>query len=82
MRQLSKDEKYQIIQPSLVIDGLLQTIFKIRNVLDAIILIVGFATLLAIILIFTLSLRLRQNEIKTILGKKYIYIFFNEQQSY
>jgi len=63
---LSKDEKYQIIQPSLVIDGLLQTIFKIRNVLDAIILIVGFATLLAIILIFTLSLRLRQNEIKTI----------------
>ncbi len=63
---LSKDEKYQIIQPSLVIDGLLQTIFRIRNVLDAIILIVGFSTILAIILIFTLSLRLRQNEINTI----------------
>ncbi len=63
---LSKDEKYQIIQPSLVIDGLLQTIFRIRNVLDAIILIVGFSTFLAIILIFTLSLRLRQNEINTI----------------
>ena len=63
---LSKDEKYQIIQPSFVIDGLLQTIFRIRNVLDAIILIVGFSTFLAIILIFTLSLRLRQNEINTI----------------
>jgi putative ABC transport system permease protein len=49
-----------------VIDGLLQNIFRIKNVLDAVIAVVGLATVLAIILVFALSLRLRQREIQTV----------------
>jgi len=42
------------------------SIFRIKNVLDGVILIVGCATILAIILVFALSLRLREREIQTI----------------
>jgi putative ABC transport system permease protein len=65
-RYLSKEEKHQIVKPEEVIDGLLQSIFRIKNVLDAVISVVALATILAIILVFALSLRLRQREIKTI----------------
>ena len=65
-RYLSKEESQQIVRPAEVIDGLLRNIFQIKNVLDAVISIVALATILAIILVFALSLRLRQREIKTI----------------
>ena len=65
-RYLSKEEAYQIVKPSEVIDGLLQNIFRIKNVLDAVIGVVALATLLAIVLVFALSLRLRQREIETV----------------
>jgi len=65
-RYLSKEERYQIVRPEEVIDGLLQNIFRIKNVLDAVILVVGGATLLAVTLVFALSLRLRQRELRTI----------------
>ncbi len=65
-RYLSAEATQQIIKPKETIDGLLENIFRIKNVLNAIILLVGTATILAIILIFALSLRLRQREIKTI----------------
>ena len=65
-RYLSKEEKYQIVKPEEVIDGLLQSIFRIKNVLDAVISVVALATIFAIILVFALSLRLRQREIQTI----------------
>jgi putative ABC transport system permease protein len=65
-RYLSKEETLQIVKPEEVIDGLLQNIFRIKNVLDAVISVVAFATILAIVLIFALSLRLRQREIQTI----------------
>jgi putative ABC transport system permease protein len=65
-RYLSKEETQQIVQPEAVIDGLLQNIFRIKNVLDAVIAVVALATVLAIILVFALSLRLRQREIQTI----------------
>jgi len=45
---------------------LLQNIFRIKNVLDAVIAVVALATVLAVILVFALSLRLRQREIQTI----------------
>ena len=48
-----------------VIDKLLEIIFGIKNVLDGVILVVGFATVLALILMFALSLRIRQREIDT-----------------
>lgn len=65
-RYLSDDQQYQILKPTEVIEGLLQNIFRIRNVLDAVIAIVGITTLLAMVLVFTLSLRLRRREIQTI----------------
>ena len=65
-RYLSKEETLQIVKPEVVIDGLLQNIFRIKNVLDAVIAVVALATVLAVILVFALSLRLRQREIQTI----------------
>jgi putative ABC transport system permease protein len=65
-RYLEAKDLQQIIQPAEVIDGLLQNIFRIKTVLDAVIAIVGLATILTMILVFTLSLRLRQREIETI----------------
>ncbi|MEH6579481.1 MAG: ABC transporter permease [Amphritea sp.] len=57
---------YQIVRPEEVVDGLLQNIFRIKRVLDGVILIVASATVLVILLVFALSLRLRQREINTI----------------
>jgi len=65
-RYLSKDETQQILRPAEVIDGLLQNIFRVKNVLDAVVSVVALATIMAIILVFALSLRLRQREIQTI----------------
>ena len=65
-RYLSKEETRQIVRPEEVIAGLLQNIFRIKNVLDAVIAVVALATVLAVILVFALSLRLRQREIQTI----------------
>jgi len=65
-RYLSKDARDQIIKPQTVIDGLLENIFRIKNMLDAVISVVALATILAIVLVFALSLRLRQREIETI----------------
>lgn len=56
----------QIVRPKDVIDGLLDNIFRVKNLLDIVILVVGIATVLAIVLVFSLSLRLRQREIDTI----------------
>ncbi len=65
-RYLTPEATHQIIVPKEVIDGLLTNIFRIKNVLDAVILLVGLATVLAMILVFALSLRLRKREIDTI----------------
>jgi putative ABC transport system permease protein len=65
-RYLNQEETRQIVKPADVIDGLLQNIFRIKNVLDAVISVVALATILAIVLVFALSLRLRQREIQTI----------------
>jgi putative ABC transport system permease protein len=65
-RYLSSEETHQVVKPEEVIDGLLQNIFRIKNVLDAVILVVGLATIMAIVMVFALSLRLRQREIETI----------------
>jgi putative ABC transport system permease protein len=65
-RFLSGEVTQQIVRPDDVIEGLLQNIFRIKNVLDAVISVVALATILAMVLVFALSLRLRQREIKTI----------------
>ncbi len=65
-RYLEKETPYQIVRPKEVIDTLMANIFKIRNVLDAVIMLVGTATLLALVLVFSLSLRLRERELEII----------------
>jgi len=65
-RYLEEAGMHQVVLPEKVIDGLLQNIFRIKNVLDAVIVLVGSATLLALVLVFALSLRLRQRELHTI----------------
>ena len=65
-RYLAKEETQQILKPEEVIDGLLQNIFRIKKVLDAVVGVIALATVMAIVLIFVLSLRLRQREIVTI----------------
>ena len=55
----------QILKPTAVVEELLVEIFKIRNLLNIIFALVILATSIAIILIFNLSLRLRQDEIQT-----------------
>jgi len=65
-RYLAREERHQIVKPEEVIDGLLQNIFRIKTMLDGVISVVALATMLAIILVFALSLRLRQREIQTI----------------
>ena len=65
-RYLAQAETQQILRPEEVIAGLLQNIFRIKNVLDAVVSVVALATIMAIVLVFALSLRLRQREIETI----------------
>ena len=57
---------YQLIHPRTVIEGLLDEIFRIKNLIDAVLLVVGSATLATVALVFGLSLRLRRGEIETI----------------
>jgi putative ABC transport system permease protein len=61
-----ENKQYQIIRPTEVVEGLLENIFRIKSVIDMVIAIVGLATVLAIILVFALSVRLRQAELTTI----------------
>ena len=64
-RYLGETIPSQIVRPTEVIAALLQNIFKIKQVLDIIFTVVSVAMVLAIVLIMTLSLRLRHPEIET-----------------
>jgi putative ABC transport system permease protein len=64
-RYLEASSSLQVVRPGEVIDTLIENIFRIRNVLDAVILLVGLATMLALVLVFALSLKLRQREMDT-----------------
>jgi putative ABC transport system permease protein len=65
-RYLSPQDPAQIVQPPQIAQGLLQNVFKVGDLLDAVLLWVGSAALLAVGLVFTLSLRLRERELHTI----------------
>lgn len=64
-RYLDASASLQVVRPAEVIDTLIDNIFRIRNVLDAVILLVGGTTMLALMLVFALSLKLRQREMDT-----------------
>lgn len=64
-RYESPEDPVQILQPTTVIDELLGTIFTVQNFVVAGMLLVGLAALATAVLVFVLSLRLRQREIET-----------------
>jgi putative ABC transport system permease protein len=55
----------QLIRPPAVVGDLMDTIFRIKEVLDLAVAIVGTAAMLALILVFSLSFRLREPELRT-----------------
>ena len=55
----------QIVVPSMVVEHLLQSIFRIKYIFNTVFVLVGLATMLILGLIVVLSLRLRQGEIHT-----------------
>lgn len=65
-RYPDSEAKTQIVRPLDVTRSLLQNIFRIGALFDAILLPLGAAALLMVALVFALSLRLRQREIETI----------------
>lgn len=65
-RYLSEQENQQIVRPKKVIEELLGNIFRIKDFIDAIVLIVAMAMILAVFLVFSLSFRLREKEINAI----------------
>jgi putative ABC transport system permease protein len=65
-RYLSEQNNQQIVRPKEVIEDLLGNIFRIKDFIDAVVLIVAIAMILAVFLVFSLSIRLRQKEITTI----------------
>ena len=64
-RYEADDASSQIIRPTTVIEELLLEIFKIRSILNLVFILVIVTTLIALFLVFNLSLRLRQREIET-----------------
>jgi len=65
-RYQSNDEPCQSVRPRRVMDDLLSTIFRVRGYVVAAVVLVGLSTLATAALVFLLSLRLRQREIRTI----------------
>ena len=63
---LDENSTQQIVVPDKVINEMLQNVFKIKTILDGVILFMGIATLLALILVFSLSMKLRQREMITV----------------
>ena len=56
----------QAVVPQQVVRNLLNSIFRIKQIFDGVFIAVGFATLLIFILIMTLTIRLRKDEINTL----------------
>ncbi|MEH6583521.1 MAG: ABC transporter permease [Halioglobus sp.] len=65
-RYQARDDDVQLISPPRVMDELMATIFTVRQFVVAALSVVGMATALVVILVFLLSLRLRQSEMNTL----------------
>ena len=55
----------QLIRPRAIVGDLMNTIFRIKEILDLAVAIVGTAAVLALALVFALSFRLREQELQT-----------------
>jgi putative ABC transport system permease protein len=65
-RYQAHPENMQLIQPRHVVQELILSILRIKSTLDAIVATVSVSTLMTVALVFLLSIRLREKEIKTI----------------
>jgi putative ABC transport system permease protein len=61
----SEEFAEQIAVPTIVVENLLQTIFRIKRIFNMVFILVGVATLIIICLIVILTLRLRKDELFT-----------------
>ncbi|MGB5874265.1 MAG: hypothetical protein WBH56_11130, partial [Bacteroidota bacterium] len=61
----ARELPHQAVVPSKVVENLLQSIFRIKEIFNTVFILVGLAMLLILALIVTLSLRLRKGEIFT-----------------
>jgi putative ABC transport system permease protein len=64
-RYSSPDDPVQVIEPTAIIDELLDTVLTVQTFVIAAVVVVGISTLATAILVFMLSLRLRRREIET-----------------
>ncbi len=62
----SQSQTRQLIRPPLIMQELIDAIFRIKTVLDVVVIVVAISTALTILLVFILSLRLRARELTTI----------------
>jgi len=65
-RYLDARVAYRVVRPRDTVSQLLESIFRVKRLLQGALGVVGGATLLALILVFALSLRLRQRELQTV----------------
>lgn len=64
-RYISDTSMVQLVRPDLVVHELLGVVFRVKSFFNAQIWVVGITTLLLVGLVISLSLRLRQKEMKT-----------------
>lgn len=76
-RYLRHEQEAQLVEPMAITGNLLDNIFRVRALFDVVLLLVGLATLLALALVFSLSLRLRRGEmdIMFLLGSSRLAMF-------
>jgi putative ABC transport system permease protein len=65
-RYQTQSQPLQLIRPPVIMQELIDAIFRIKAVLDVVVIVVAFSTALTILLVFILSLRLRARELTTI----------------
>ncbi len=65
-RFIGNDVRQQIVDPQNVVNVLLEKILQIKKLVDGITLLITLAALLALVLVFALSMRLRESEFNTL----------------
>lgn len=64
-RFVETDNAFQIVRPRAIVSELMETIFRIKGILDGAVAVVAMAAVLALGLVFALSFRLRGPELRT-----------------
>lgn len=64
--RINGEGRWQMVSARSVIDELLEFVFRIKALLDAIALVLGLSTALLVVLVISLSVRLRAGEIRTL----------------